>query len=167
VAREEAGMTDIDLIDWTIQEAQHLKTERREPSDLDGRPSLEKLLTVLEREPVGPTSPEDPVAQIASALSWQRHRGDDRLQMAWRHVDDEPLHLAGGNLRDLVRHRVDVPVPLERRARAKQTEYIFGKGAEVRCEDAYGQKIETAQRRQLSNLFGLGRALHNKLAVGA
>jgi len=31
----------------------------------------------------------------------------------------------------------------------------------------YGQKIETAQRRQLSNLFGLGRALHNKLAVGA
>ena len=135
MAREEAGMTDIDLIDWTIQEAQHLKTERREPSDLDGRPSLEKLLTVLEREPVGPTSPEDPVAQIASALSWQRHRGDDRLQMAWRHVDDKPLHLAGGNLRDLVRHRVDVPVPLERRARAKQTEYIFGKGAEVRCED--------------------------------
>ena len=112
MAREEAGMTDIDLIDWTIQEAQHLKTERREPSDLDGRPSLEKLLTVLEREPVGPTSPEDPVAQIASALSWQRHRSDDRLQMAWRHVDDEPLHLAGGNLRDLVRHRVDVPVPL-------------------------------------------------------
>jgi hypothetical protein len=71
VAREEAGMTDIDLIDWTIQEAQHLKTERREPSDLDGRPSLEKLLTVLEREPVGPTNPEDPVAQIASAPTIQ------------------------------------------------------------------------------------------------
>jgi hypothetical protein len=45
--------------------------------------------------------------------------------MAGRHVDDEPLHFAGGNLSDLVRHRVDVPVPLERRARAKQTEYIF------------------------------------------
>jgi hypothetical protein len=60
-------MTDIDLIDWTIQEAQHLKAERREPSDLDDGPSLEKLLTVLEREPVGPTNPEDPVAQIASA----------------------------------------------------------------------------------------------------
>src|ERR1035437_8463895 len=71
VAREKAGMTDIDLIDWTIQEAQHLKTERREPSDLDGRPSLEKLLTVLEREPVGPTNPEDPVAQIASAPTIQ------------------------------------------------------------------------------------------------
>ena len=71
MAREEAGMTDIDLIDWTIQEAQHLKPERREPSDLDGRPSLEKLLTVLEREPVGPTNPEDPVAQIASAPTIQ------------------------------------------------------------------------------------------------
>jgi hypothetical protein len=46
-------MTDIDLIDWTIQEAQHLKTERREPSDLDGRPSLEKLLTVLNVNPWG------------------------------------------------------------------------------------------------------------------
>ena len=34
-------MTDIDLIDWTIQEAQHLKTERRQPSDLDGTTSLE------------------------------------------------------------------------------------------------------------------------------
>jgi len=64
-------MTDIDLIDWTIQEAQHLKAEQREPSDLDDGPSLEKLLTVLEREPVGPTSPEDPVAQIASAPSIQ------------------------------------------------------------------------------------------------
>ena len=53
MAREEAGMTDIDLIDWTIQEAQHLKAEQREPSDLDDGPSLEKLLTVLEREPVG------------------------------------------------------------------------------------------------------------------
>jgi hypothetical protein len=38
-------------------------------------------------------------------------------------------------------------------------------GRKLSCP--YGQKIETAQRRQLSNLFGLGRALHNKLAVGA
>jgi hypothetical protein len=29
----------------------------------------------------------------------------------------------------------------------------------------YGQKIETAQRRQRSNIFGLGPVLHNKLAV--
>jgi hypothetical protein len=31
----------------------------------------------------------------------------------------------------------------------------------------YGQKIETAQRRQRSNIFGLGPVLHNKLAVDA
>jgi hypothetical protein len=31
----------------------------------------------------------------------------------------------------------------------------------------YGQKIETAQRRQRSNIFGPGPALHNKLAVDA
>ena len=27
--------------------------------------------------------------------------------------------------------------------------------------DPYGQKIETAQRRQCSNIFGLGPVLHN------
>jgi hypothetical protein len=31
----------------------------------------------------------------------------------------------------------------------------------------YGQKIETAQRRQRSNIVGLGPVLHNKLAVDA
>jgi hypothetical protein len=31
----------------------------------------------------------------------------------------------------------------------------------------YGQKIETAQKRQRSNIFGLGPVLHNKLAVDA
>jgi hypothetical protein len=31
----------------------------------------------------------------------------------------------------------------------------------------YGQKIETAQRRQRSNIFGLGPVLHNKLAADA
>jgi polyhydroxyalkanoate synthase subunit PhaC len=34
-------------------------------------------------------------------------------------------------------------------------------------ENPYGQKIETAQRRQRSNIFGLGPVLHNKLAVDA
>jgi hypothetical protein len=32
---------------------------------------------------------------------------------------------------------------------------------------SYGQKIETAQRRQHSNIFGFGPVLHNKLAVDA
>jgi hypothetical protein len=60
-------MKNLDLIDWTIQEAEHSKTERREPGDVNGKSSLDKLFAVLERESVGQASPEDPVAQIASA----------------------------------------------------------------------------------------------------
>ena len=60
-------MTEIDLVDWTIQEAQQLKSERRQPSDLDGGPSLDRLFAALEPEPVRPTNPEEPVAQIAGA----------------------------------------------------------------------------------------------------
>jgi hypothetical protein len=45
-------MTEIDLVDWTIQEVQHLKDKQREPSELDGGPSLDKLLAVLKRDPV-------------------------------------------------------------------------------------------------------------------
>ena len=63
---------ELDLIDWTIQEAaEHLKTERREPSDPDGTTSLDKLLAVLEREPVEQANPEDPVAQIVNPPSIQ------------------------------------------------------------------------------------------------
>jgi hypothetical protein len=40
-------------LDWTIQEADHFKAERREPGEIDS--------AVLEREPVGQASPEDPV----------------------------------------------------------------------------------------------------------
>jgi hypothetical protein len=40
-------------------------------------------------------------------------------------------------------------------------------GAPRPMKTAYGQKIETAQRRQRSNIFGLGPVLHNKLAVDA
>jgi hypothetical protein len=36
-------MTDLDLIDWTIQEAKHLTTEGREVSDPDGTTSLDGL----------------------------------------------------------------------------------------------------------------------------
>jgi hypothetical protein len=64
-------LADLDLIDWTIQEAQHLKVERRESRDLDGAPLLNKLLTVLEREPLGETNTEAPVAQIADAPGMQ------------------------------------------------------------------------------------------------
>ena len=58
-------MTEIDLIDWTIQEAQNLKFERREPGDVSDKSSLNKLLAVLESEPMGRIAPEGPVALIA------------------------------------------------------------------------------------------------------
>ena len=59
-------MTEIDLVDWTIQEAQHLKAERREPFDVNNKSSLDKLLAVLEHETAGRTDPGGPVAPIAS-----------------------------------------------------------------------------------------------------
>src|SRR5258708_1941069 len=40
-------------------------------------------------------------------------------------------------------------------------------GQDAALATPYGQKIETAQRRQRSNIFGLGPVLHNKLAVDA
>jgi hypothetical protein len=48
-------------LDWTIQEADHFKAERREPGEIDSKTSLDKFFAVLEREPVGQASPEDPV----------------------------------------------------------------------------------------------------------
>jgi hypothetical protein len=64
--REEADMPEIDLVNWTIQEAQHLNAERREPIDVNDKSSVEQLLAVLEREPGARTDPEAPVALIAS-----------------------------------------------------------------------------------------------------
>ena len=48
-------MTEIDLVDWTIQEVQHLKTERREPGDVKNS-AVDNLLAVLEPEPMGRTA---------------------------------------------------------------------------------------------------------------
>jgi hypothetical protein len=61
-------MTEIDLVDWTIQEARNLKTERREPNDVKDKSSLDKLLAVLEREPAGRTAPDGPVTLIAPSI---------------------------------------------------------------------------------------------------
>jgi hypothetical protein len=61
-------MTDINLVDWTIQEAQHLKAEKREPADFNDKSSLGKLLAVLEREPAGRTAAEGPDALIATSI---------------------------------------------------------------------------------------------------
>jgi hypothetical protein len=64
-------MTEIDLVDWTIQEAQHLKAERREPSDVNDKSSLDKLLGVLERESAGRNDPEGAAALISVPPSIQ------------------------------------------------------------------------------------------------
>jgi hypothetical protein len=61
-------MKPLDLIDWTIQEAEHLKTERHEPDDVDGTTSFDKLLDLLEGERVEQSISEVPSVQIASAL---------------------------------------------------------------------------------------------------
>ena len=58
-------MTEIDLVDWTMQEARHLKADRHEPSDVNEKSSIDKLIAVFEREPVARTDPEGPVALIA------------------------------------------------------------------------------------------------------
>jgi hypothetical protein len=62
---------NLDLIDWTIREAEHLKTERREPDGVDGTTSFNKLLDSFEGERVEQSIPAVPVPQIASALSIQ------------------------------------------------------------------------------------------------
>jgi hypothetical protein len=65
---EETNMTGINLVDWTIQEAQHLKAEKREPADFNDKSSLGKLLAVLEREPAGRTAADGPDALIATSI---------------------------------------------------------------------------------------------------
>jgi hypothetical protein len=59
-------MPEIDLVNWTIQEAHHLNAERREPIDVNDKSSVDKLLAVLEGDPPARTDPEVPVVLIAS-----------------------------------------------------------------------------------------------------
>jgi hypothetical protein len=56
-------MKNLDLINWTIQEAERLNTERREASEVDGTTSIGKLFAALERESFGQESPKDDLAQ--------------------------------------------------------------------------------------------------------
>jgi hypothetical protein len=63
-------MKKLDLIDWTMQEARELNPEHHIPSDLEGTPSFNKLLEVLEGEPVQPNS-DDTIFRIAMAPSIQ------------------------------------------------------------------------------------------------
>jgi len=83
-------MKNLDLINWTIQEAEHLKTERHEPGAVDDTTPLDKLFAVLEREPVGRASQKDPVAQIAGALRSQNEADDLTGQPSFDVVDVPP-----------------------------------------------------------------------------
>jgi hypothetical protein len=59
-------VTDIHLINWTIEEAKLLKAERSQPRDVDPIPSLDQLLIWPEVDPSRrPTEPIDSVAKSA------------------------------------------------------------------------------------------------------
>jgi transposase, IS5 family len=63
------------------------------------------------------------------------------------------------------------PLPTRLMAGLIILKYTHNLSDEALCErwveNPYGQKIETAQRRQRSNIVGLGPVLHNKLTVDA
>jgi hypothetical protein len=61
-------LAEIDLVNWTIQDAQNLNDARREPNKLNLKPSLGKLLAVLDREVLKP-APNDPGAQTATPIA--------------------------------------------------------------------------------------------------
>ena len=57
-------MTDIHLINWTIEEAKLLKAERPQPGHADPVPSLDQILIWPEADPSGrPTKPVDSIAK--------------------------------------------------------------------------------------------------------
>jgi hypothetical protein len=60
---------NLDLIDWTIQEAAHLKPEQRELHEVQGTTPLDKLFAVLGRGPAGRPSSDHPVPQISATLT--------------------------------------------------------------------------------------------------
>jgi hypothetical protein len=63
-------VTEIDLINWTIEEARLLKAERPQPSDVDPIPSLDQILIWPEVNSSGrPIEPIDSVAKSAPSQS--------------------------------------------------------------------------------------------------
>src|ERR1700737_696716 len=78
-------MTNIDLIDWTIQEAQQLKDGRRALRNAGERPPLNKLLSMLERGPLASTNLEQSVAQVpiapAVAITLQEATSDEVINV--------------------------------------------------------------------------------------
>jgi len=78
-------MTNIDLIDWTIQEAQQLNDGRRALRNAGERPPLNKLLSMLERGPLASTNLEQSVAQLpiapAVAITLQEATSDEVINV--------------------------------------------------------------------------------------
>jgi hypothetical protein len=64
-------VTDMDLIDWTIQAAENLNTERREARGPDGKASLDEMPAGPERETAEDARRENPFAQLNHAISIQ------------------------------------------------------------------------------------------------
>jgi hypothetical protein len=63
-------MKKIDLINWTIQKAQNLPAEPRDPSNFDVIPPLDEFLAMMEGNSSGPAGPGQP-----SALVWGKSSG--------------------------------------------------------------------------------------------
>src|SRR5258708_37629958 len=77
--------------------------------------------------------------------------------MAWRHGNDQPLHLAGRDLGGLVGHRVDVPVRFEWGSRAKQTKHIVDKRPEIRGQE----RLVYLLRRGIFRRWGTNGSVHD------
>ena len=62
-------MTDIHLINWTIEEAKLLKAERSQPSDADPIPSLDQILIWPGDDPSAPPAERVDIAKSAPIQS--------------------------------------------------------------------------------------------------
>jgi hypothetical protein len=66
-------MTNLDLIDWTMHEARQLSPEHNKPRELEAKPSLTKLLEVLEGSGLSRARMKQSLRLLSLlALSWTR-----------------------------------------------------------------------------------------------
>jgi hypothetical protein len=95
------GVFAMKNLDWTFQEADHFKAERREPGGVDGKTSLDKLFAVL--EPTGQVSPDDPVdvpsrTEVSSNLPAFTQAPPSTSANGWVEVQMPELLIAVSNL---------------------------------------------------------------------
>ena len=65
----------------------------------------------------------------------QRHRGAERLQVAWWNIDDETPDRAATDLIELCRHYLHMPVQVELGVRVEVVEATLDKRAEILPQD--------------------------------